>query len=51
MIYDQLLKKFKAEWDSLQERKASNDDSALPIISKTLPITKLFEAYETFNSN
>ena len=51
MKYEQGLKNFKVEWDSLQERKASNDDSDLPIISKTLPITKLFEAYETFNSN
>ena len=31
--------------------KAANDDSALPIISKTLPITQWFEAHEAFNSN
>ena len=51
MIYDQRLKNFKAEWDSIQERKAAIDASDLPIISKTLPITQWFEANETFNSN
>ena len=39
IIYDHRLKNFKAEWDSLQERKSVNYDSALPIISNTLPIT------------
>ena len=51
MTYKQCLKKFKAEWDSLQERKAANDDLALPIIYKTSPITQWFEAHEYFNSN
>ena len=51
MTYKQRLNNFKAEWDSLQERKAANDDSALPIIYKTLPITQSFEAHEYFNSN
>ena len=51
MTYEQRLKNFKAEWDSIQERKAAIDASDLPIISKTLPITQWFEANETFNSN
>ena len=51
MTYEQRLKNFKAEWDSLQERKAENDDSALPIIYKNLPITQWFEAHKAFNSN
>ena len=51
MTYKQRLKNFKVEWDSLQERKVANSDLALPIISKTFPITQWFEAYENFNSN
>ena len=51
ITYKQRLKNFKAEWDSLQERKADNNDSDLPIISKTLTITLWFEAHEAFNSN
>ena len=51
ITYEQRLKNFKAEWDSLQERKVSNDDSALPIISKNLPITQWFELHEVYNSN
>ena len=45
MTYVQRLNNFKAEWDSLQKRKAANDESALPIISNTLPITQWFESY------
>ena len=51
ITYEKRLKKFQAEWDSLQESKAANDDLALPIISKTLPITQWFEAHESINSN
>ena len=51
ITYEQRLKNFKADWDSLQERKVANNDSALPIISKTLPITQWFEVHEAFNSN
>ena len=51
ITYEQRLKNFKAKWDSLQERKAANNDSALPIISKNLPINQWFEAHESFNSN
>ena len=51
ITYEQRLKNFKAKCDSLQERKAANNDSALPIISKNLPINQWFEAHESFNSN
>ena len=51
ITYEQRLNNFKAEWDSLQERKAANNDSALPIISKNFPITQWFEAHKAFNFN
>ena len=48
MAWDKRLKNFKMEWESLQEMKKVNDDSSLPIILKTLPINKRFEAHETY---
>ena len=48
MAWDKRLKNFKMEWESLQEMKKGNDDSSLPIISKTLPIEKWFEAHKTY---
>ena len=50
ITYEHLLKNFKVEWDSLQKRKSANNDSAIPLISKTFPITQWFEAHEAFNS-
>ena len=51
ITYKQRLKNFKAEWDSIQERKADKDDSALTIIYNNFPITQWFEEHEAFNSN
>ena len=51
MTWDKLLNNFKLEWDSLQEMEMGNDDSSLPIISKTFPIEKWFDAHETYCTN
>ena len=51
LLYDQRLKNFKTEYASLQKREEANDDSTLPVISKTLPITHWFEAFETYTGN
>ena len=48
MTWDKRLKNFKLVWDSLQKMKMGNDDSSLPIISKTLPIDKWFDAHEKY---
>ena len=42
------LSNFQVEWDTLLERKKSNDELTLPIVSKTLSITAFFDAYDTF---
>ena len=51
LLYDQRLKNFKTEYASLQKREEANDDSTLPVISKTLPITHWFEAFEIYTGN
>ena len=48
MTWEKRLKNFNMEWESLQETKKGNDNSPLPIILKTLPIDKWFEAHETY---
>ena len=42
------LSNFQVEWDSLKERKESNDEPNMPTISNKLSITAFFKAYETF---
>ena len=48
MTWDKRLNNFKMEWEYLQEMKKGNNDSSLPIISKTLPIDKWFESFEIY---
>ena len=48
MTWDNYLRNFKMEWEYLQEMKKGNNDSSLPIILKTLPIDKWFEAHKTY---
>ena len=48
ITWDKCLKSFKMEWNSLQEMKKGNNNLSLPIISKTLPIDKWFEAHKTY---
>ena len=48
MAWDKSLKNFKMEWESLQEMKKGNEDSSLPIVLKTLPIDKWFEAHKIY---
>ncbi len=42
------LNNFQLEWDTLLERKKSNDELSLPKISRNLPIVAFFEAYDTY---
>ena len=42
------LSNFQMEYDSIQETKDSNNKSGLPVINKSLTISKWFEAYETY---
>ena len=42
------LNNFQLEVDTILDRKKSNDDLTLPVVSKTLSITAFFEAYDTY---
>ena len=48
IVWDKRLNNFKMEWEYLQEMKKVNNDSSLPIILRTLPIDKWFEAHKTY---